>query len=198
MKLLKSFIALILWLNLEPVFATTLQQMTFEEIVGKAALIIEAEVTAVDVIETDTLIYTRVTFSVNDVLKGSFDSENIALDYLGGAGINVKLSVSGQDIPELGDRGFYFIEDPEQLTVNPLTGWSQGQYKIIKDDKGYETLLTDIPQETVELSENKSAILAEKLKKMRFNGKLVEKAFYKPSTPNELRDAVYGILESDR
>jgi hypothetical protein len=197
-KLLKSLIAIVLWLNLELVFATTLQQMTFEEIVGKATLIIEAEVTAVDVIETDTLIYTRVTFSVDDVLKGNFDNENIALDFLGGAGVNTKLSVSGQDIPELGDRGFYFIEDPDQIAVNPLTGWSQGQFKIIKDDKGYELLLTEIPQETVELTASKNAVLAEKIRNMRFSSKLVNKAFFKPSTPNELRDAVYSILEVDR
>lgn len=171
-------------------YATTIQKLTFEEIVNNSALIVEGIVESVTVIESEGLVQSRVLIRVLDVLKGDSPGEFVELDFLGGAGERRTISVAGQDIPEDGEKGFYFVEDLTTTAVNPLTGWSQGHFRIKADLKGNEYLETDIQQEVVEITNNKNAVLAEKLRNMRFSHELVEKAYFNPVTPQELRDAV--------
>ena len=192
-------IFLIAWVTLAgtPALATTLQKLTFEEMVERSALIIQGEVVSVRPAESDNLLYTRVLFKVDDVLKGENPGEFIELDFLGGEESGARISVSGQDIPPKGERGFYFIENPDTRSVNPLTGWSQGHFRILTDPKGIETLETDIQVDIVEISDNKDAVLANKLRNMKFSRTLVDQAFYSPVTPDELRDAVHGFLDGE-
>lgn len=181
-------------LLLTPAFATTVQKLTFEEIVDISELIIEGEVDAVYPVESGQMIYTRVLVKVLAVLKGDYPGEFIELDFLGGERDGKVVSISGQDIPLDGEKAFYFIENSATRTVNPLTGWSQGHFRIHSDPKGNEYLETDIQQDMVELTDNKNAALAAKLRNMKFSNRLVEQAYYTPVTPDELRDAVAGFL----
>jgi len=187
-----SILLSMLWMNMA--MATTVSKLTFDELVANSALIIEAEVAEVSLIENDGLISSRVEFTIRKVLKGEYDQESLSLDYLGGESKGKKVVVSGQDIPKKGDAGFYFIENLDNLAVNPLTGWSQGQFIIMKDLKGNEYLKSDIQQELVEISSEKNTQLATKLKQMKFSKELIEEAYYTPATPAELRHAVEDIL----
>ena len=180
-----------------PLLSTTLQKLTFEEIVDHSALIIQGEVTNINSFSEGGLLYTRVTLKVDDVLKGDNPGEFIELDYLGGREGGAVFTVSGQDVPREKERGFYFIEHPGSRSVNPLTGWSQGHFRIQTDPKGRESLETDIQVDLVELTDRKDRILAEKLRNMKFRTALLEQADYSPVSPDELRDAVRDILAGE-
>lgn len=192
-KTLLTLLALVM--PVSTALATTLEKLTFEEIVDDSALIIQAKVIEVSSAVNESLPSTRVVFKVEEVLKGDDPGEFVELYFLGGDEQANSMHVAGQDIPETGERGFYFIENPDERSVNPLTGWSQGHFRILSDLKGRETLETDIRQDVVELSANKNAVLAAKLRNMKFGNALVEKIYYSPVTPDELRQAVFGILD---
>lgn len=178
-------------------YATSIQKFTFEEMVELAALIVEAEVLDVSVIDTGNVVYTNVLLAVNDVLKGENPGDYLELNFLGGESDKIAVLVSGQDIPLLGEKGFYFIEDLESKSVNPLIGWSQGHFRIITDAKGNETLLTDVQQEVMEVTDNKNTILASKLRSMKFSNRLLQETDFLPVTPDEMRDAVNLILDAE-
>ncbi len=178
-------------------YATTIQKFTFEEMVELSALIVEAEVLDVSVIDKGNVVHTNVLLAVNDVLKGENPGDYLELNFLGGESDKIAVLVSGQDIPLLGEKGFYFIEDLESKSVNPLIGWSQGHFRIITDAKGYETLLTDVQQEVMEVTDNKNTILASKLRNMKFSNRLLQETDFLPVTPDELRDAVNLILDAE-
>ena len=178
-------------------YATTIQKFTFEEMVELSALIIEAEVLEVSVMDEGNVVHTNVLLAVNDVLKGENPGDYLELNFLGGESDKIAVMVSGQDIPLKGEKGFYFIEDLERKSVNPLIGWSQGHLRIITDAKGYETLLTDVQQEVMEITDNKNAILASKLRNMKFSNSLLQETDFLPVTPDELREAVNLILDAE-
>ena len=177
--------------------ATTIQKFTFEEMVELSALIVEAEVLDVSIIDKGNVVHTNVLLAVNDVLKGEIPGDYLELNFLGGESDKIAVLVSGQNIPLLGEKGFYFIEDLESKSVNPLIGWSQGHFRIITDAKGYETLLTDVQQEVMEITDNKNMILASKLRNMKFSNRLLQKTDFLPVTPDELREAVNLILDAE-
>ena len=178
-------------------YATTIQKFTFEEMVELSALIVEAEVLDVSIIDKGNVVHTNVLLAVNDVLKGEIPGDYLELNFLGGESDKIAVLVSGQNIPLLGEKGFYFIEDLESKSVNPLIGWSQGHFRIITDAKGYETLLTDVQQEVMEITDNKNMILASKLRNMKFSNRLLQKTDFLPVTPDELREAVNLILDAE-
>jgi len=177
--------------------ATTIQKFTFEEMVELSALIVEAEVLDVSIIDKGNVVHTNVLLAVNDVLKGENPGDYLELNFLGGESDKIAVLVSGQDIPLLGEKGFYFIEDLDSKSVNPLIGWSQGHFRIITDAKGYETLLTDVQQEVMEITDNKNMILASKLRNMKFSNRLLQKTDFLPVTPDELREVVNLILDAE-
>ena len=174
--------------------ATTIQKFTFEEMVELSELILEGGVISVDPFTSGELVYTRVLLEIHDVLKGDDPGEYLELDFLGGELDGKAIRVSGQDIPFEGEKGFYFIENTSNDSVNPLLGWSQGHFKIVTDAKGNESLETDIRLELLEITESKNAALATKLRNMKFSNQLVTELSFTPATPTELRDAVDAIL----
>ena len=196
-KLLKTLLATAILVISTSLYATTIQKFTFEEMVELSVLIVEAEVLDVSVIDKSNVVHTNVLLAVNDVLKGENPGDYLELNFLGGESDKIAVLVSGQDIPLLGEKGFYFIEDLESKSVNPLIGWSQGHFRIITDAKGYETLLTDVQQEIMEVTDNKNTILSSKLRNMKFSNRLLQETDFLPVTPDELRDAVNLILDAE-
>jgi hypothetical protein len=176
--------------------ATTIQKFEFQEIVAISGLIVEGEVLSTSHFAEDDLIYTRVLIKIDDVLKGLDPGEYIELNFLGGKQDGKSVQIAGQDIPEKGERGFYFIEDLDMKSVNPLTGWSQGHFKIVTDDKGHQILKNNSQvdsQALLNLNGSKNSALATKLRNMKFSSTLVEKASFVPATPDELREAVMEL-----
>jgi len=125
------------------VHATSVIEVTTEEMLQNSALVFEGRVIDVRVREqSDHFIQTRVTFEVVDVIKGNVKSKKITLGFLGGEAAGRKLSVSDMHMPELHEHGIYFVESPGRNLVQPLYGWSQGHLKIRQDADGQEQVFT--------------------------------------------------------
>ena len=125
------------------VHATSVVEVTMEELLQNSALVFEGQVTAVKVHENGNHhIWTRITFEVSDVIKGDLKGRKITLNFLGGEVTGRKLSVSNMHMPELHEHGIYFVESPGRNLVQPLYGWSQGHLKIKQDPDGQERVFT--------------------------------------------------------
>ncbi len=46
------------------------------------------------------------------------------------------LEVPGLEVPAVGERGIYFVEDPTRRQIHPLFGWDQGRFRIERDEAG--------------------------------------------------------------
>ena len=197
MKKIPLYFLLLSFTVLSAAQATTIQKFEFQDIVAISELIVEGNVVSISHFAEDDLIYTRVLIKIDDVLKGLDPGEYIELDFLGGKQDGKSVQIAGQDIPEKGERGFYFIEDLAMKSVNPLVGWSQGHFKIVADAKGNQTLEKNSQidsQALLDLNSSKNSALARKLRNMKFSSTLVEKASFVPATPDELREAVMELL----
>ena len=117
--------------------ATTVAQLSFDEVVATAEFVFEGRVVAVEARETGPRsIHTFVEFQILDVLKGDYTDATIELSYLGGRVGNRQLEVSEMQLPEPGETGIYFVESLQALQLHPLVGWSQGHYLIEQDSNG--------------------------------------------------------------
>ncbi len=66
------------------------------------------------------------------MLKGTRNRPEIMLRFLGGTVGEVSLDDSESTLPELGERGIYFVESLERFQVNPLYGMDQGHFLIFE------------------------------------------------------------------
>ena len=128
--------------------ASTLLRVSVDELTQRAEFVFEGQVVSVQAQRSGArgMISTFVTFNVIDTIKGSAGAESIngsesnssiesiELKFLGGNLEGERLEVNGSRIPELGERGVYFVESLTQDLINPLLGWSQGQYLIQTED----------------------------------------------------------------
>jgi hypothetical protein len=137
MRRTNTVILLLLLTWMPHVSASTVAQLSFEDVVADAALIFEGRVLAVESRETGAgRIHTFVRFEVLDVLKGEHTAGEIELRYLGGQVGNRLLEVSHMQIPGQGETGFYFVESLAMNLVHPLVGWAQGHFLIEQASAG--------------------------------------------------------------
>ena len=80
-------------------------------------------------------IRTRVTFTVNQAIKGNPGS-SLTLEFLGGQVGNQVLKVPG--VPQFvnGERYILFSASPDRALVCPVLGLDQGALRVIHDDAG--------------------------------------------------------------
>ena len=114
--------------------ATTVEPMTFSEVVDGAELVAVGAVTAI----TETwdaereMPFTEVTFSVLEALKGEVGAE-LTLQFLGGpAPDGPTLAVEGMPEFAVGDRAVVFSTG-NGIVACPLVGWWQGLYRLFYD-----------------------------------------------------------------
>ena len=123
--------------------ATSVIEVSLDQMLQHSALVFEGQVTRVQVRENSRRdIQTLVTFEIIDVIKGEVKGKTITLGFLGGQIADRKLSVVEMQMPELNERGIYFVESPARNQVHPLYGWSQGHLRIEQDTAGTERVLT--------------------------------------------------------
>ncbi len=124
--------------------ATSVLQITFEELCQQAGLIFEGRVIAVDARKNDRSpdIWTYVTFDVIDVIKGPSVGDEIELAFMGGTIGDVGLQVASMQFPKLAETGIYFVESLARRQVNPLLGWTQGHYLVEPDEFGTKRVFT--------------------------------------------------------
>jgi hypothetical protein len=141
--------------------ASTLLRVSVDELTQRAEFVFEGEVVSVQAQRSGArgMISTFVTFNVIDTIKGSASVESIELKFLGGNLEGARLEVNGSRIPELGERGVYFVESLTQDLINPLLGWSQGQY-LIQTEDGVEQVTSVNARPIVSVAAPRSAAAA--------------------------------------
>lgn len=141
--------------------ASTLLRVSVDELTQRAEFVFEGEVVSVQAQRSGArgMISTFVTFNVIDTIKGSASVESIELKFLGGNLEGERLEVNGSRIPELGESGVYFVESLTQDLINPLLGWSQGQY-LIQTEDGVEQVTSVDARPIVSVAAPRSAAAA--------------------------------------
>lgn len=123
--------------------ASTVLEMSFQDVLAHAELVFEGRVSAVESRrEDDGMIHTFVRFEVLDVLKGDTPGAVLELRFLGGTVGTQRLDVTDMTMPELGESGLYFVESLTTPQVNPLVGWAQGHFLIEPQAGGVSGVLT--------------------------------------------------------
>ena len=137
--------------------ATSLRQLSFDQVATQAELVFEGEVVAVEARwnANRSHIQTLVIFRIAQVLKGAHASTTLNLSFVGGTVANTTEKFDGLIYPEIGEHGIYFVENISQPQLNPLVGWSQGHYKI-RRHQGVDRMLTASDQPIAEMQDRKS------------------------------------------
>jgi hypothetical protein len=112
------------------VHATVLQELTFEELVTQSQLVFRGVVLRTETEAADGLVYTRVWFRVDEVLRGEAPADEFPLRFVGGTDASSQVEVAGQYLPAVGAHAVWFVRDAYESMVNPLTGWHQGAFPI--------------------------------------------------------------------
>jgi hypothetical protein len=139
------------WLS-SAALATTLVQLSFDEVVASSELVFEGRVVSVEARETGPRsIHTFVSFEIMEVIKGDLIASTLELRYLGGRVGNRQMEVIDINVPVLGETGIYFVESMREMQIHPLVGWSQGHFLTRQDDSGIRRIHSagDRPIQTV-------------------------------------------------
>ena len=124
--------------------ATTVIPPKFDELVSRAQVIFEGEVTGLHsqwIGEgAQHRIVTFVTFKVDDVLKGDAGT-TYSMRMLGGTVDGRTMEVTDAPKFKVGDHDLLFVENNGSQFI-PLVGIQHGRFRILKDQTGRETLLT--------------------------------------------------------
>ena len=116
--------------------ASTILAVSFEEAVQNSELVFEGRVISQETRRSplDGSPFTYFTFRVLDTLKGSVPTRGeITLGFAGGTIDGMTLEVSDLRMPVLNEKGIYFVESLKSQLVNPLYGWQQGHFLVVKD-----------------------------------------------------------------
>ena len=142
-KFLSKILILSILANSKSLFATTVLKMDIDQIVIKAELVFEGEVLLRESRREPNsgIINTYVTFSILDVIKGSYGANTIELKFAGGSIGNEVVEVNGLLIPVEGEQGIYFVESINRNLITPLIGWSQGHF-IVQEENGRRIVYT--------------------------------------------------------
>lgn len=135
--------------------ATTVIPPTFDELVSRAQVIFEGEVTALQSQwigqGSEHRIVTFVTFKVDDALKGN-PGATYSIRMLGGTVAGQTMEVTDAPKFEVGDHDVLFVENNGSQFI-PLVGIQHGRFRVQKDRAGRETLVTGEGQPLSDVSQ---------------------------------------------
>ena len=124
--------------------ASTILQVDVQYMLEHTELIFEGEVvSSQSAIDANNTIVTRITFRIDDLIKGQTPTNTLTLNFAGGIVGQQGMHVSAMVYPKLGERGIYFVESSDNNLVNPLVGWGQGHFLLEQDGSGEDRLLTE-------------------------------------------------------
>lgn len=134
------------------VWATTVLEKAFPDLVHEADTIVVGTVTAIETAQEQGTPLTLVTFSDLDILKGT-PNQPLTVEILGGpAPDGRRLHIAGVPTFTLGDRMVVFITGNETQAV-PFVGMWQGVYRVVRNPDLDEMMadhagrpLTSLPQ----------------------------------------------------
>jgi hypothetical protein len=139
--------------------ASTIRQLSFSEMVGSCQLVFEGRVASVEARAIGNLgrIDSFVTFEVLDLVKGAYSGRTLELSFLGGAIGNRTLAVSDLHIPQPGEHGIYFVRSTKETMVNPLCGWDQGHFLIVRDEQSVQRVAARSGRRVLSVSDDATA-----------------------------------------
>ena len=116
-------------------YGSSVQQVTIQQLTTSSELIFQGKVIASESRwnADQSGIHTYVTFRVNEVIKGSAGM-HVVLRFLGGKVGDIGMEVTGSTLPEVGERGIYFVENLNRFQVNPFYGVDQGHFLVIESE----------------------------------------------------------------
>ena len=124
--------------------ATTVIPPNFDQLVSRADVIFEGEVTG---LQSQWIgegaqhrIVTFVTFKVDDTLKGD-PGASYSIRMLGGTVDGRTMAVTDAPKFTVGDHDLLFVENNGSQFI-PLVGIQHGRFRVQKDQTGRDTLLT--------------------------------------------------------
>jgi hypothetical protein len=118
-----------------PALASSVRQVSLNEMTTVCEFIFEGRVIGHQV-KTNTeegAIRTVVTFEVLEIIKGDAVGDTVELQFLGGTHGGRTLKVTDMHLPQIGEKGIYFVESLERQYVNPLCAWDQGHFVIERE-----------------------------------------------------------------
>jgi len=129
------FALFIILLNAGQAKSTSIIELSFDCVCQGAELIFEGRVVSRETrpSPTDGKPFTYFTFQIIEVIKGPHTGSTVELGFMGGKLNGFTLKVSGMRMPEIGERGVYFVENLSVQQINPLCGWQQGHCLVISD-----------------------------------------------------------------
>ena len=115
----------------QPSYAAVVLQMSTQEMASHAEGAFHGVVTNTSSRWTDDkqAIVTDVTFRIIESMKGDLGRE-VTLVFTGGSVDGLTLSMSGLQIPQVGEEGIYFVESMASQQASPIVGWNQGHFRI--------------------------------------------------------------------
>ncbi len=124
--------------------ATTVIPPNFDELVSRAQIIFEGEVTGLQsqwIGEgAEHRIVTFVTFKVDDALKGD-PGASYSIRMLGGTVDGRTMQVTDAPKFKVGDHDILFVENNGSQFI-PLVGIQHGRFRVQKDQAGRDSLIT--------------------------------------------------------
>ena len=125
-------------------FATSVQEVSLDEMLDKSQFVFEGRVIDAQARENiEGLIQTYVTFKIKEIIKGEYSNDSITLSFLGGTVGKTTSAVGGMQFPVKGERGIYFVESTEIAQAHPLYGWNQGHFLVEQDATGSDRVMTN-------------------------------------------------------
>jgi hypothetical protein len=135
--------------------ATTVIPPTFVELVSRAEVIFEGEVTGVQSqwigAGAEHRIVTFVTFKVDDTLKGN-PGASYSIRMLGGTVDGQTMEVTDSPKFKFGDHDILFVENNGSQFI-PLVGIQHGRFRVQKDQAGRDTLITGAGQPLADVNQ---------------------------------------------
>ena len=131
------FVLLFAFLSAGRAKATVILELSFDQVCQEAELIFEGQVVSREVrlSPTDGKPFTYYTFQIIEVIKGTHTGSTVELGFMGGQINGLTLKVSGMHMPEMRERGIYFVENLNVQQIHPLCGWQQGHCLVICEEQ---------------------------------------------------------------
>ncbi len=164
MTLMKNFFSIMFFvlsftlLSIDQAKASVVLELSFDQVCQGSELIFEGRVISSETRPSPAgdEPFTYFTFQIIEVIKGSYENSTIEIGYMGGQLGGLTLEVSGMQMPEIGERGIYFVENLSVQQVDPLYGWQQGHYLVISDKQTGQDMVIPV--------EDKASIKADSLR----------------------------------
>ena len=141
--------------------ASVILKKSFSQVIQGSELIFEGRVVSKETRPSpiNDMPFTYFTFGIIDIVEGDYPDQTIELGFMGGPKGDLVLKIADMRMPEVGERGIYFVTTLNEQYVHPLTGWHQGHYLIMINEQTDMNVVVPVTQQEVLKSPSRAARL---------------------------------------